>query len=107
MKSTFTRRQFLISCLMGGAGLYLARQVNPGNLFTAAGANNRVRVGVVGLGENGLRHLENYLRIPDVEICALCDTNQARLDVVAGMLGRVGSRPVTMAKDFRVLADLK
>lgn len=107
MKTNFTRRQFLISCLMGGTGLVLAQQVEPSNLFTAARSNNRVRVGVVGLGENGLRHLQNYLRIADVEICALCDTNQARLDVAAAMLNKAGTRPVTMATDFRRLTELK
>jgi hypothetical protein len=107
MKTTFTRRQFLISCLMGGTGFALARQADPSNLFTAAGANNRVRVGIVGLGENGLRHLQNYLRIADVEICALCDTDQARLDAAAAMLSKAGSRPVVLSADFRRLTDLK
>lgn len=34
-----------------------------------------VRVGIVGLGWPGMRHLEAYLKHPEVEIAAVCDAN--------------------------------
>jgi predicted dehydrogenase len=39
----------------------------------------RVRVAVIGLGWPGQRHLEAYLKQPDVEVVALCDVNVALL----------------------------
>lgn len=38
-----------------------------------------IRVGVVGLGWPGLRHLEAYLKHPSVEVLAVCDANPALL----------------------------
>ncbi|MGH2459156.1 MAG: Gfo/Idh/MocA family protein, partial [Chloroflexota bacterium] len=38
-----------------------------------------IRVGVVGLGWPGLRHLEAYLKHPTVEVLALCDANPTLL----------------------------
>lgn len=39
----------------------------------------RVRVAVIGLGWPGQRHLEAYLKQPDVEVIALCDANATLL----------------------------
>jgi predicted dehydrogenase len=44
------------------------------------GANDRVRVAVVGLGGRGKAHMGNYAEIADCEIAALCDVNQAALE---------------------------
>ncbi|MDX2149213.1 MAG: Gfo/Idh/MocA family oxidoreductase [Bryobacteraceae bacterium] len=41
------------------------------------GANDRVRVGIVGLGGRGQDHLKSYLAIPAADVTALCDVNQA------------------------------
>ena len=39
----------------------------------------RARVGVIGLGWPGQRHIEGYLKQPDVDLVALCDSNLALL----------------------------
>lgn len=44
------------------------------------GANDRVHVGVVGLGGRGQDHVRNYLQIAGAQITALCDVNQAALE---------------------------
>ena len=38
-----------------------------------AGANNRVRVAIIGIHGMGKNHLAEYLKLPDVEVAALCD----------------------------------
>jgi len=38
-----------------------------------AGANNRVRVAIIGINGMGKNHLAEYLKLPDVEVAALCD----------------------------------
>src|SRR5580698_5899900 len=37
------------------------------------GANNRVRVAIVGLRGRGEDHIQSYAALPNVEIAALCD----------------------------------
>jgi hypothetical protein len=63
------RRQFVMS---SAAAATLAS--------TAMGANERVRVAVVGVRGQGRSHLGAYGRIPDVEIAAICDIDESILD---------------------------
>ena len=44
------------------------------------GANDRVRVGLVGHGLIGRRHLLDFRAQPDVEIAAVCELSDARLE---------------------------
>ena len=44
------------------------------------GANDRVRVAVCGLRGRGKDHLDAFARVPNVEIAALCDVDEAILD---------------------------
>src|SRR5690606_24618996 len=41
------------------------------------GANDRIRVGIVGIGGRGTAHLQYYLKIPGAQVAGLCDVNQA------------------------------
>jgi predicted dehydrogenase len=48
-----------------------------GTSRTWAGANNRVRVAVVGIHGHGFgSHIRNYPALPDVEVAALCDVDE-------------------------------
>ena len=38
--------------------------------------NKTYRAGIIGLGRQGWRHFEAYRRLPEVEVCALCDINE-------------------------------
>jgi predicted dehydrogenase len=70
------------------------------------GANDRVRVGIVGLRGRGESHIKGYGALPNVEIAALCDIDD---DVLSGRLAQVrkmGFQPSTYA-DVRKLLDDK
>ena len=41
------------------------------------GANDRINVGLIGIGGRGTAHLNSYVKIPDCQVAALCDVNQA------------------------------
>ena len=41
------------------------------------GANDKINVGIVGLGGRGTNHLNTYSKLPDARVAALCDVNQA------------------------------
>ena len=44
------------------------------------GANDRVNVGVVGLGGRGRAHMQGWSKVPGSNITALCDVDQAALE---------------------------
>jgi predicted dehydrogenase len=47
------------------------------------GANDRIRVGIVGVGDRGLQILREAAACPGTEITALCDAYSKRLDTAA------------------------
>ncbi len=62
-----TRRQFLAGS--GSAMLW-------GTGRAWAGANDRVRLAVVGIHGMGQSHIDAYLKLPNVEVAALCDVDE-------------------------------
>ncbi|HEY3328991.1 MAG TPA: Gfo/Idh/MocA family oxidoreductase [Capsulimonadaceae bacterium] len=48
---------------------------------------DRIRIGVVGVGQIGKQHLENYSKIPGAELAAFCDIDEAELARVASLYG--------------------
>src|SRR5689334_14405002 len=66
-----TRRHFFYSAGMALTALEATRVM---------GANERVHMGVVGLGGRGQAHMKNWAGLPDAQIVALCDVDQASLE---------------------------
>ncbi len=50
-------------------------------------AAERVRIGVIGVGQIGKHHLENYAKLPGAEVVALADIDAAELGRVATVHG--------------------
>jgi predicted dehydrogenase len=69
----------------------------------AHGANERIRVGFIGVGNRGDQVLDAFLPHKDAEVVALCDLYQPYLDFAAK---KVGNSPAT-GKDYRKLLDRK
>ena len=69
----------------------------------ALGASERVRVGFVGVGGRGTRHLQLVLGVPDVEVTAVCDIDEGRLARAAGRVREAtGKKPVAY-RDYKEL----
>ena len=68
-----------------------------------AGANDRVRVGFIGVGNRGDQVLDAFLAQDDAEIVAICDIYQPYVDFAAA---KAGGRPATYT-DYRRLLDLR
>ncbi|MHC4482951.1 MAG: Gfo/Idh/MocA family oxidoreductase, partial [Planctomycetota bacterium] len=68
-----TRRDFVKGSIAAGAALALP-------FSRVLGANNDIRVGVVGFRGQGSGHIERFLKIPGVRVVALCDVDR---DIVA------------------------
>jgi predicted dehydrogenase len=67
------------------------------------GANERVRLGLIGCGLIGLRHLADFKKLPDCEITAVCDVYQARVDQARADAGQQARG----FQDFRKVLDDK
>lgn len=70
--SRFSRRQFLQTSSAAGAALLLGRR-SYGNVL---GANDRLRIAVIGLNGRGQSHIEGWLKQDNVEITYLVDPDE-------------------------------
>ena len=116
MKSPINRRKFLKQAGTAGAGLTLASYLAPfarGQADSAApsinvaGANDSLRVAVIGTNGRGMAHIE-CLQLPNVSIAAICDVDSRA--VAKGVKDAAKRQPDKDApkgfKDFRqVLED--
>ncbi len=82
-KHPFGRRTFLRRTALTGAGL-TAASVAPG---AVRGANTRIRVGVIGVGQRGRNRLVSA-QSHGAEVVAICDVNDAMLDAAAELVAR-------------------
>src|SRR5438445_5735656 len=102
-ESDETRRDCLkkVPRTTAAAGVYtgLTFLTRPERVF---GANDRVRVAVCGLRSRGKDHLDAFTRVPNVEVAALCDVDEA---VLNKRRGEVGGNPRTFVDVRRLLED--
>jgi len=66
------------------------------------GANDRVRLGVIGTGNRGCQVMEFFLQHADCEIAAICDVSQSTMDAANAKL--LGGKAATHG-DFRKIID--
>lgn len=81
-EAPLSRREFVKGgTLLAGAGLAF-----PAILPSAArGANERIRVASIGVGGKGRHGLKLFKQNPDVEIVAVCDVYQPRVEEAIGL----------------------
>ncbi|MGB2862451.1 MAG: twin-arginine translocation signal domain-containing protein, partial [Sedimentisphaerales bacterium] len=75
-----TRRTFLKDSLVGGAAAALAPYSR------VLGANDDIRVAVVGFRSQGSNHIKWFGNIPGVRVVALCDADRNLIDREVGKL---------------------
>lgn len=114
--STFTRREFLergtILAAVAAAGSPLVGRAAE-KAERKGGANDRLRVAVVGVRGRGMSHVDGYLGKNNCEIAAICDCDEgvianAMKTVKDGKKGQAGQGEAPkFEKDFRKLLDDK
>jgi hypothetical protein len=105
-ESNISRRDFLKSSA-GGASLAALGSVSfivhPERVF---GANDRVRVAVVGLHGQGWAHVEEYFKLKNVEVVALCDVDDSVIsDCLAKMVQKGWPKPAAFVDLRKLLED--
>ncbi len=97
MKDTITRRSFTKATAAATLAVTAAVPAR------AMGANDRVRLGFIGVANRGGQLLSAFLKQPDMEVAALCDVHKPTLEKAAG---RLDGKPTTYS-DFRKLLERK
>ncbi len=102
-KSKINRRDFLTT----GTGLAALSGITfitrPERVF---GANDRVRVAVLGLHGQGFEHVREYAKLPNAEVAAICDVDEAVLNGRLAEMEKMGmARPKTFVDCRKVLDD--
>lgn len=66
------RRKFIKNTLVGTAAMNMPFILNS----QSRGANDRIRVGVIGIHGMGQNHIAEYNKLDNVEVAAICDVDQ-------------------------------
>ena len=77
------RRHFLMSSMAMPIALKASQLQSP---------NNTVRVAVVGFNGRGKAHISAYLKMPNVEVAALCDVDPAVVESGCKMIEAAGKK---------------
>jgi len=116
-----SRREFLLQSAMTAAGLSvgLGAASSPA-LAKRPGANDKIRVGFIGLGNRGTQLMRRFMANPDVEVAALCDVyepytlrDRSKVDARWLETGKVPEMGESFARqpkrynDFRELLEQK
>jgi predicted dehydrogenase len=96
MERCISRRNFTRTASTLAASTALSRQ-------RILGANDRIRLGFVGLGNRGDQVLDAFLAHKDQEVTAICDIYQPYMDFASK---KIGTSPKQF-KDYRKILDLK
>jgi len=90
------RREFLKSAAGAAVGVGIL-----GRTASWAGANERIRVGVVGIRGRGSDHVRSFSKLKNVDVVALCDVDKNILNKCAEELKGHIKRPVKKYTDIR------
>jgi predicted dehydrogenase len=77
------------------------------NIRGLASPNDTVRIACVGLRSRGKDHLNAYLKMPNVEIAAVCDIDESILNERAGLVASKAAKKPDTYTDFRKLLEDK
>ena len=114
-----SRREFIKRTAATATGLAVGlSSMNAAVFASAKGANDKIRVGFIGIGNRGTQFLERFMGNRDVEVAALCDVYQPYTTRDRSQVNSAGgqakprawarnSAGITRCNDFRELLDMK
>ncbi|MEP3838505.1 MAG: Gfo/Idh/MocA family oxidoreductase [Algibacter sp.] len=101
-----SRRNFIKKTALFGAGI----SILPNLTFGMASSEEKLKIGMIGVGLRGTNHLDNLLLRNDVVITAICDIDVARTNLVVDkIISKGGKKPLVFGKneyDYKNLLEL-
>jgi len=104
--SDVTRRKFMKRSAITAAGAAVAAHAPLSTWAKPEGANDDIRIGVVGFRGKGRQHIEMFRKIPGVRVVALCDADAAVMAKQAQQFEKRKEKVATY-QDLRELLDDK
>jgi predicted dehydrogenase len=101
--NTSNRRRFLRDTALLTGTVALS---SPPSLH-AQGANDRLRLGIIGPGGMGLNHLRTFATYPDVQIAFVCDPDAERLAAAASETAKLAGEAPKPVKDMRGILEVE
>ncbi|WP_420149773.1 Gfo/Idh/MocA family protein [Spirosoma sp.] len=101
---TESRRTFIKSTAIGSLAVLGLPTYIPARAF---GANDRVRVAVLGINGRGKNHIDGFSKLKDVEVVTLCDVDTNVLQAGAASFEKKYGRKVQTMTDLRQVYDDK
>jgi len=103
-----TRREFITKLTLTAAGVSFGTNVFPiPNLISGKvlGANDKIRMGFIGIGNRGSQLLGLFMKNPECEIAALCDIyepylSRTRSEVAPRYINDLGGQVPAMGEQF-------
>ncbi|MEG3150622.1 Gfo/Idh/MocA family oxidoreductase [Sphingomonas sp. ZT3P38] len=90
-----------------GAGATLAVAMSARSYARIKGANDRLRVAVIGVNGRGQAHMSAFSKLPNVDITHFCDVDSVVLAKRAGEFAAKGHAAPRTEGDYRRLLDSK
>ncbi len=105
-ESKVDRREFLRAGIANGASLAALSGIS---IFpkTVWGANDRVKIAVVGVRGRGGNHLQGFGELPNVEVAAMCDIDDSVISKRLADMSAWGLPKPAVYKDVRKLLEDK
>lgn len=104
MTPLYNRRSFLKTTAVATAGV---AALSHRAFAQAQGANNKIVLGVIGAGGMGTGNMREFMRLPGVEIGAICDVDSNHAEAASAIVLKSQQRAPQIYKDFRALLDRK
>ncbi len=105
-----TRREFLDNSILAAAATLAASTATPAEqpapARTRVGPNEKIRVAVIGVNGQGGEHLKEWLKLPDVDLVAVCDCDPAAYQKRVGLFKDLKRKP-RYVQDLRKLFEDK
>ena len=104
-----SRREFLGKSGKAALGLAAAGVVAGPALAQdkTPSANDKVILGVIGMGGMGMHNMGQFLNMPDVEVAAVCDVDTVRADIAAAEVEKRRGKKPLIHHDFRKVLEMK
>jgi predicted dehydrogenase len=66
--------------------------LSSGKLFAQSQSGDKVRIGIIGVGQRGISHLNLLLKRDDTEVVAICDVDEKMLAASRNMISKSGKK---------------
>lgn len=93
--------------MLAGTGAALTTAMSAKSYAAIKGANDRLRVAVIGVNSRGQAHMASFSKLPNVEISHFVDVDSQVLAKRAGEFAAKGNPTPKLERDYRRLLDKK